>query len=123
MVSVLPEENDLAEEERSETFCPDFAGKLLVIHIETTEVGVLEVGPGTTNVATEELSPAEKSLALACVIKRRELIGGYWGLVEKCGTVRKEGGGDAAFGVGGTEKLSKGDKKVSPPDGVFGTEK
>ena len=50
------------------------------------------------------------------------MIGGDRGLVEESGAVRQEGGGDTSFSVGGAEKLSECNKKISTPRSMFRTE-
>ena len=45
VVVVLPEQNDVGEDEGNEPFHPDFAGELFVIHVEALEVRMLEGGP------------------------------------------------------------------------------
>ena len=44
-------------------------------------------------------------------------------MIEKSRAVRKEGRGDASFGVRGAEELGHCNKKVHTPRGVFRTEK
>ena len=44
-IVVLPEENALGEDEGNESFCPNFSGELFVVHVETSEVIMLEGGP------------------------------------------------------------------------------
>ena len=58
VITIFPKEDDLVEEKGEETLGPDFAGKLFIIHVETTIVGVLESGPAGAEVSAEELTPS-----------------------------------------------------------------
>ena len=69
VVTILPEKNHLGEDESDESFCPDLAIEFLVTHVEVSVVCMLKVGPVATEIATEELIPADLCLALACIVE------------------------------------------------------
>ena len=69
VVSILPEKDDLGEEEGDEALRPNLAGEFRVVYVEMAVMGVLKSCPLATDITAEELVPSNLCLAVTGIVE------------------------------------------------------